>query len=112
MNYVQDARIILEEELPRTEPELMDLYLLLLLTAGKLVSLEQVHDAWSIWKDSSTNYNASSVASNLMVDKHPALVPFGRLGKETQDKDQEYADGIFRAAVRLEAFKRTMGLAL
>lgn len=109
MNYVQDARIILEEELPRIEPELMDLYLLLLLTVGKSISLVAVHDAWSIWKDSSTNYNASSV---LMVDKHPALVPFGMLGKETQDKDQEYADGIFRAAVRLEAFKRTMGLAL
>lgn len=105
MNYVQDARIILEEELPRIDPELMDLYLLLLLTVGKLVSLEQVHDAWSIWKDFSTT-------SNLMVDKHPALVPFGVLDKETQDKDQEYADGIFRAAVRLEAFKRTMGLAL
>jgi hypothetical protein len=104
MNYIQDAWMILDEELdmPDMDHKLMDLYLLLLLTVGKNVSLAQVHDAWSIWKDSLSDEQA----------KHPALIPFSQLDKETQDKDQEYADGIYRAAVRLEEYRRTMGLPL
>jgi hypothetical protein len=104
MNYIQDARMILDEELdmPDLDQKLMDLYLLLLLAVGKGVSLAQVHDAWSIWKDSLGDEQA----------RHPSLIPFSQLDRETQDKDQEYADGIYRAAVRLEEYRRAIGMPL
>ena len=88
MSYVEDARLTLEEELGdeySCEPELVDLYTLLVLIKGEDCTLEDVHDAWSVWTHRSR-------------PEHPSLVPFDLLTKEIQDYDEPYAEAIRKAS--------------
>ena len=90
MNYVQRAQTLLLNELPEIEdaPALFDLYVLLVLTRGESTSLEDVHDAWAVWR-------------NLSNPVHKSLIPFDQLTGEVQELDRKYMDGIHAAARKL-----------
>ena len=87
MNYIQRIRMALSNKIS-VEPQLLDLYTLLVFTTGVATTLEHVHDAWSVWK-------------NTINDKHPALIPFSELTKEKQELDQEYAAAIIETALQV-----------
>lgn len=85
MNYI--ARLVnsLSIELPDCPPELIDLYALLAFTHGTWTNMEDVHDAWAIWK-------------NRLDASHVSLVPFPELSKEVQELDRKYMEAIHRVA--------------
>jgi len=87
-NYVQKALDILNEESPDLDPELAKLYALLALTLGPSTNLEDVHDAWAIWR-------------NVTNPAHKSLIPFEDLSGQVRELDQPYVDAIKRTARRL-----------
>lgn len=87
MNYVQKARNILAIKID-VEPDLLDLYTLLVLVKGSDTSPEDVHDAWAVWK-------------NNIYHEHKSLIPFGGLSTPVQELDREYCDAIRETAAEL-----------
>lgn len=83
-NYAAEMLERVNRELPGLKPELAQLYTLLALTKGPATTLEDVHDAWSIW-----------VATTRGA--HKSLIPFAELAYEVQELDRKYVDGIHRA---------------
>ncbi|QNN98420.1 hypothetical protein SEA_LILMARTIN_211 [Streptomyces phage LilMartin] len=80
-NYVQKIKDAIAELHPRMDSELLDVYALLVLVKGESVTLKDVHDAWSVWKN------------NIRPD-HRSLIEFDELTPEVQALDQRYADSI------------------
>jgi hypothetical protein len=80
-NYVQKIKDALKELHPQMDSELLDVYALLVLVKGEDVTLKDVHDAWSVWKN------------NIRPD-HRSLIEFDELTPEVQALDQRYADSI------------------
>ncbi len=91
-SYVDEVRQSLEEQLPglAADKELHDLYALLAFVKGQAVTLEDVHDAWAIWR-------------SRIAPQHRFLIPFNQLAPEVQELDQKYADAIGAAAQQREA---------
>jgi hypothetical protein len=90
MTYVEDARKALlaayPDEVESAEDErLIDLYTLLLLSRGQQTTLEDIHDAWVVWR------------SRTRAD-HPSIVPFAELERRVQDMDRPYAEAVHAAA--------------
>lgn len=85
MNYVEYVVIQLNDLIPGLPPELIDLYALLVLTQGESTSLDDVHDAWSVWK------------SRIRPDHH-SLIPFNELSQEVQELDRKYMLAIRKVA--------------
>ena len=85
-NYVAELIDILSEQLPSLPPELIDLYALLAFVKGTDTTLEDVHDAWSVWK-------------NRGNPNHRSLVWFDELSPEVQELDRDYMNAIHRAVV-------------
>ena len=85
MTYVQHALKVLNRTCPGLDPELAQLYALLALTRGTRTSLQDVHDAWAVWRNSTR-------------PDHPRLVPFHQLTPEVQELDREYMNAIHRTA--------------
>lgn len=100
MNYIKLVREALRESLlripadadmkwdPSDDPELFDLYVLLVLTVGENCELWHVHDAWAIHADRKR-------------PDHPDLVPFDRLRPGIEKYDEPFRDGIRQAAAAL-----------
>ncbi len=86
MNYVEKVIEALSEELPGLDRDLLRLYALLAMTTGTETSLEDVHDAWSLWK-------------NEIKADHKSLIPFSELTVEVQELDRKYADAIRKVAL-------------
>jgi hypothetical protein len=84
-NYVQRTVTALEEAFPGKDPALLNLYAVLALTRGVKTTLEDVHDAWGVWR-------------NTTRPDHPSLVPFAELDPETQELDRKYVVAIRRIA--------------
>jgi hypothetical protein len=84
-NYVAKIVQRLDEELPGNDPELIDLYVLLVMTKGVNTTLADVHEAWGIWK-------------NRINPLHKSLIPFDSLTVEVQELDRKYMDGIHTVA--------------
>jgi hypothetical protein len=80
-NYVQKVRGLLAERLPDCDLPLVDLYTLLALTKGVNTTLEDVHDAWAVWR-------------NVTKPDHKSLVAFQNLSKEVQELDRPYMEAI------------------
>lgn len=80
-NYVQRVIDKLSDRHPRCKPELIEMYALLALVRGEKTTLEDVHDAWSVWK-------------NQHRPDHWSLIPFNELTAEKQALDQKYVDSI------------------
>ncbi|MCX4809026.1 hypothetical protein OG601_47165 [Streptomyces sp. NBC_01239] len=81
MTYIDTARTALESRLPGQDDALLDLYALLVLVKGEEVTLQDVHDAWAVWR--------SRTAPN-----HKSIMPFDQLTLSVQKLDQTYADAI------------------
>jgi len=88
MSYIDKARERLAYELPGTSNVLLDLYTLLVFTRGWMVTSEDVHDAWAIWRSRTD-------------PSHRSLVPFCELDEEVQALDVKYADAIAKVAASL-----------
>ncbi|QNN99275.1 hypothetical protein SEA_FAUST_203 [Streptomyces phage Faust] len=80
-NYVQEVLDELDNKIGGLPDELLDLYGLLVFVKGENVTLEDVHDAWAIWK-------------NRIRPDHKSLIPFNDLTLEVQELDRKYADAI------------------
>lgn len=87
-NYIDEVRVRLFAELPGISDELLDLYALLVLTRGQNTTLEDIHDAWSVWR------------SHTRPD-HKSLVPFKELTPEVQELDRKYCAAVIYVAASL-----------
>jgi len=85
VNYVDDLAGDIGLHVPDCPPDLLRLYALLTLTVGENVTLENVHDAWAVWRCATR-------------PDHPALIPFDDLSPEVRALDQPYADAIRQVA--------------
>lgn len=85
MNYVQAVTARLAALLPGLDPDLLRLYTLLGLVKGTTTTLEDVHDAWAVWRTQTR-------------PGHPSAIPFARLSPEVQELDRKYMDAIHEAA--------------
>jgi hypothetical protein len=84
-SYAARALDVLAQELPGEDPALLALYTLLMLTKGTSTTLEDVHEAWSVWR------------LDTRPD-HPSLIPFAELPGDVQELDRPYMEAIHRAA--------------
>jgi hypothetical protein len=73
------------ESLPNEERGLYIIYALLVLTVGKRVTREDVHNAWATW-------NA------LQRKDHPALEPYSSLNSTQQEQDERFRKAIQEVA--------------
>lgn len=80
MNYIQKAKEILSKKID-VENDLLNLYTLLVFTKAGKATLEDIHDAWSIWR-------------NETKPDHKSLIPFSELTQEVQEMDREYTEAI------------------
>lgn len=92
MTYIDTTRTVLEARLPGEDDALFDLYALLVLVKGEEVTLEDVHDAWAVWR-------------SRTAPDHQSIVPFDQLTLSVQKLDQAYADAI--AATRADLAEAT-----
>ena len=92
-NYIEQVRADLAKRID-VEPALLDLYTLLVLVKGAHVTWEDVHDAWSVWR-------------NQTQPNHQSIVHFDDLSKRVQAMDQEYADAIKATAHAINPRKLT-----
>jgi hypothetical protein len=87
MNYVDEIAAALRERLPDDQwpddgpEELARVYALLALVKGEETTLEDVHDAWAVWKAARD-------------PGHESLRPFAELDEETRSWDEPYAEAI------------------
>ena len=88
MNYATKAVWALQAIRPDLPDELAALYALLVLTRGTETTLQDVHDAWAIWRQT----------TNL---QHRSLIPFDQLSKEVQELDRPYQHLIHKVAQEL-----------
>jgi hypothetical protein len=84
-NYVQKLTRDLADRLPDCGMDLIDLYALLALTRGTDTTLKDVHDAWSVWR-------------NTSKPDHKSLIPFEQLTVEVQELDRIYMTAIHETA--------------
>ena len=77
--------------------QLVRYYALLAMVKGDNVTLEDVHDAWSM----NMNFKESNPPFCYGHD-HLSIVPFDQLSKETQDRDIEYMTAIKKVARELK----------
>lgn len=86
-NYVQGIVLELAPLIPDCTLELLGVYALLVLTRGTDTTLEDVHDAWAVWR-------------NVTRPGHRSLIPFAELTDEVQAMDAPYRDAIVQVAAR------------
>lgn len=86
-NYVETVRGMLLYRVPSLaeQPELLAMYVLLVLTTGTKTSLENVHDAWSVWQ-------------NERNSLHRSLIPFDQLAVDVQEMYRMYCNAIVAVA--------------
>lgn len=84
-NYVQQMTDRLAERLPTCPAGLLELYVLLALVKGRETTLQDVHNAWSVW-------------TAELRPNHRSLIPFDDLTAEVQELDRKYMDAIHAAA--------------
>lgn len=77
--------------------QLVRYYALLAMVKGDNVTLEDVHDAWSM----NMNFKEPNPPFCYGHD-HLSIVPFDQLSKETQDRDIEYMTAIKKVARELK----------
>ena len=82
--YIDEIVEKVDNELHIKNKELTRLYALLVLTKKDTITLKDVHDAWSM----SMNFRPKT--DRCFGHEHNSLVPFEKLTKEVQDKDEKY----------------------
>lgn len=97
MNYIESVAVAIERAIPEgnrptvAARSLYRLYALLALTRGSATTLENVHDAWSVW-----------ITERGAV--HESLVPFDELDTGVQLEDRVYLVAIHSVAANLPHF--------
>lgn len=81
MNYIEAVRQELLEHNDEIDDAHADVYALLVLTTGVNTTLENIHDAWAVLK-------------NTVRPDHKSLIPFWELSPEVQALDQSYLDSV------------------
>lgn len=89
MNYIQAARDLLSRKID-VEDDLLDLYTLLVFVTGVDTELEDVHDAWAIWR-------------NRTNPSHESLLPFSDLPEGTRELDRKFVKAIRETAREVAA---------
>lgn len=95
MNYVEKVREQLKkriEDYPEwgeRKEELLDLYALLTITKGRETTMEDIHDAWSLW-------------TNREDPTHQSLVPFIQLAPDIAAYDRPYMEAVHDVADWIE----------
>lgn len=87
-NYIQRAREILSKKID-VEPDLLDLYTLLVFTKGVDVELIDIHDAWAVWRTKTS-------------PDHKSAIPFAHLSPEVQELDRPYMEAVAQTARELD----------
>lgn len=87
-NYAQDAIDAVTSEQPTLPDELARLYALLVLVKGTDTTMEDVHDAWSVW-------------TTPADPEHRCLVPYSELAVDVQDLDGPFQQAIHDAVGHL-----------
>lgn len=87
-NFFQTIMIDLAEQLDGCDEILLSMYAVLALTLGPQTTLDDVHIAWSGWK-------------NLTDPQHRSLIPFDQLAMEVQELDRKYLEAIHNTALSL-----------
>lgn len=85
VSYAQEIVDRLDAEIPGNDPDLLRLYALLVMSTGVNTTMENIHDAWALWR----------IATR---PDHPDLVPFDRLTPEVREYDRPYMDAVIRVA--------------
>lgn len=94
-NYVQRVREELKTRIDdydqwgENADNLLDLYALLAITKGRQTTMEDIHDAWSLWTNESN-------------PEHRSLVPFAHLGAEIAEYDRPYMVAVHEVAALLD----------
>lgn len=97
MSYVEEVMQQIGER-HQLDPLLIRLYALLVLAKGEATTMEDVHDAWSLWQDTTQ-------------PDHHSVVPFYMLRPEVQVMDKEYRDTIVDIAKqRTKKYSRSDGI--
>lgn len=81
MTYLDEVRDGLIAELPDLDPNLLDLYALLVYAKGQQVTFEDVHNAWALW-------------TVRCMPGHKLLIPFSELEPDVQGLDEPYVNAI------------------
>lgn len=76
---------LLASKLSECDRELIRLYALLACVRGENTTLEDVHDAWALWRIQSR-------------PDHPSAIPFDQLSVEVQEYDRPYAEAIYEVS--------------
>lgn len=87
--YVEQVTAALTERL-NLDPALTRLYAVLALAKGTATTMEDVHDAWAVWR------------ADTRPD-HPSIRPFAELSPEVQELDRRYMDVIRQVAAEVRA---------
>lgn len=90
MTYAARAVDAVAGSLPGLDEDLCRLYAQLALVKGEETTMEDVHDAWALWR------------LRTRPD-HPSIVPFADLSPEVQELDRPYAEAIRAVARSLSA---------
>lgn len=88
-NYVHEITTALVELLPTCDHSLLSQYALLVLVKGADTTMEDVHDAWSVWQSRRNPH-------------HSSLVPFDQLAPRVQEMDRKYMLAIHQVAGHAE----------
>jgi len=87
MTYTAVMLRSLKALLPDCDPDLLRLYALLAFVTGGGTTLENVHDAWALWRTATR-------------PDHPSIVPFAELTTQVQELDRKYRDAIADVAAQ------------
>lgn len=87
--YVEQVTAALTERL-NLDPALTRLYAVLALTKGTTTTMQDVHDAWAVWR------------ADTRPD-HPSIRPFAELSPDVQELDRRYMDAIRQVAAEVRA---------
>lgn len=87
MTYIHKIQNILGLKID-VENDLLDLYVLVVLLKGENTTLEDIHDAWAVWK-------------NKTSPEHKSVIPFSELSLEVQELDRKYTNAIIETAKSL-----------
>jgi hypothetical protein len=96
MTYIDEVTTALAVELPGQDPALLRLYALLAFAKGRDTTLEDVHDAWALWRHATR-------------PEHRSMIPFTDLDPAVQELDRPYMEAIHRVADHRSAALRVDG---
>ena len=95
--YIDKVVSLVEEKTGLKGKGLIRLYALLVLIKGEDVTLQDIHDAWSM----NMNYKEQN-PPYCYGHEHTSIVPFDQLSKETQDKDIPFLEALQEVARLLD----------